>query len=159
MSDATPTPEPTTTDAAPAEVATVPEPAPIAFPDRAARPETPRAAQREPVEDDDDYVTADERLDKFWRKHKDDDVEISTLPARTDRDGHDEWLVIATVRVDGNLERPSRTYTASASRSTNDPNPVVAARPLETASTAAISRALRYAGFGLAKKPTKTKAA
>lgn len=159
MSDVTTTSEPTTTDAALAGVATVPAPAPIAFPDRAARPETPRAAQREPLEDDDDYVTADERIEKFWRKHKDDNVEISTLPAHTNRGDHDEWLVVATVRVGGTFERPDRTYTASAARSTNDPNPVVAARPLETASTAAISRALRYAGFGLAKKPAKQKAA
>jgi hypothetical protein len=110
--------------------------------ERAERAET---ATNEPRADHvDDFTTADERLSTFWRKYK--DGTISSQSTRRELpDGGAEWTV--TVRVE--VQEPEREVTASATRSTVDGDPIVAAYPHETAQTAALSRALRFLGIKL----------
>lgn len=117
---------------------------PITDPDDASRSRLHRAPKTEAP---DDFTTADERLEAFWRKYK--EGRICPVTERLERpDGEIEWTVTVTVTT----TEPSRQVVASATRATDDPDPIVAAYPHETAQTAATSRALRFIGIKLTKR-------
>ncbi|MGF3056188.1 hypothetical protein [Microbacterium sp. YY-01] len=91
---------------------------------------------REPA--DDDVTSVSDRLKAFYRKCPNGRVHTDV----TDM-GDGAWLARAYV-FDGEIEMPRAS--ASATRSRHDTDEVSAEYPLETAETAAISRALRNFG-------------
>jgi hypothetical protein len=97
------------------------------------------------ADDNDDYTSADDRIASFHRKYKDGRYESAAEEIRPG-----QWKV--TVRVWKDRERTDPDAIATAYRSTDDPSEIAAAFPLETAETAALSRALRFLGIGLTKR-------
>lgn len=77
----------------------------------------------------------------FWLKHPDGRVAVSVTPAKD--------CFVATARIYSNCSNPPDQYLAeaTASRGYLPDKPTVS--PREWAQTAAIGRALQYAGFGL----------
>ena len=77
----------------------------------------------------------------FWLKHPEGRVAVTVTPAKE--------CFIATARIYANYTNPSDQYLAeaTASRGYLPDKPTVS--PREWAQTAAIGRALQYAGFGL----------
>ena len=82
-----------------------------------------------------------EQLAWFWLKHPEGRVAVTVTPAKE--------CFIATARIYANYTNPSDQYLAeaTASRGYLPDKPTVS--PREWAQTAAIGRALQYAGFGL----------
>ncbi len=137
-------------------------PADITLPDDDGRSRIRRTPQAEPLPDD--AVTADERIAAFWRKHKNGRLdtqlilingepahEVGSFDGTTVMEvgGRREFTVRATVWRDASDPFPSAT--AEATRSNDDPDPITAERPQETARTAALSAAIRFLGI----KPSK----
>ena len=112
-----------------------------------------------PVPYVDDVIRADDRIRSFRTKYKtgrivttiafDEGEDTETWAGSVIASGVSTFTVRADVYTDAHSVRPAAT--AHATRSSNDPDPVTAARPQETAETAAVSRALRYLGIRLLK--------
>lgn len=130
---------------------TIEIPASLTIPDDTARSRlSPRTSERPPADHVEDIVSADARIAEFWRKYA--GGRITTSIVRVDY--HDpsaerpvaaDYTVVAEVYKKSGDSGPSAT--ASARRSGIDADEITASRPLESAETAAISRALRFLGI------------
>lgn len=105
-------------------------------------------------ETDEDFATAKDRIAAFWERYPNGSI-LPAEPTTADIPGGREYTVRAFVRKDSSSDSPDTT--AHATRGTDDPDPIVARYPQESAETSAISRALRF--LGILVNPTKPAAA
>lgn len=124
-------------------------PVDIEIPEDKRKSRLPRAPKVEPL---DDFATAGQRIEMFWRKYPDGSIltEIESESAGA----FSVFTARAFVRKDGDSDRPDAT--AHATRAGYESDDVAAQFPQETAETSAVSRALRNLGIlAVPKAPRK----
>ncbi len=141
---------------------------PIDLPDEQTPSRIHRGDPWTPVEpgavadvDIDAPVTANQRIAEFRKKYPTGRIETfvsATEPEVTKiqpfqdepvRELSEATVVFARAEVFVDQRSKHPLATAHAVRGSSDSNVIVAERPHETAETVAVSRALRYAGFGI----------
>ncbi|ALJ22085.1 hypothetical protein [Microbacterium sp. No. 7] len=137
----------------------------ITLPESSERSRLHREAKPERVVDD--LVTADDRIKVFWRRYPEGRLDthvilingqdVETLDTFTGNlhlaGGEVRYTVRASVYRSAYDVRP--IATAEATRGTKDADEVTAAFPQETARTAALSAALRFAGINPPRRKAK----
>lgn len=100
------------------------------------------------TETPDDFASAAERIEAFWAKHPTGSILPEVESGMVEGGMNPPYRVFtvrAYIRKDSQSDRPDSV--AHATRGENDPDPVTAQFPQETAETSAISRALRNLGI------------
>lgn len=103
-----------------------------------------------------DVTSAADRIEAFWQKYPGGSIlpEVDSRIMETPDGPCTVYTVRAFIRKDSQSESPDSV--AHATRGENDPDPLVAQYPQETAETSAISRAIR--NLGILAGSTKTPA-